>query len=105
MSSYWHCISEELFLFDDHDMHLNDGSCLMLRSLCSLNFLSGSSISGNKSHMFPWLGLSAVLVSQEKKDCNMFLLLEFSHRFFCLLQSCWDISTLAGLANSSDALV
>lgn len=48
MSFYWHCPSEEVFLFYDHDVHLYDSSSLMLRSSCSLKFLSGSFISGNK---------------------------------------------------------
>lgn len=38
VSSYCHCLS---------DVHLYCGSSLMLRTLCSLKFLSGSFVSGN----------------------------------------------------------
>lgn len=44
-SSYWHCPSEGLFVFHDHDVLLYNRSCLMVRSLHSLNFLSGSQTS------------------------------------------------------------
>lgn len=87
-------------LLYDHDVHLYTWSCLMIQSSCFLKFLSGSFLSVNKCQMFPCLGLSAASESQEKKGCGMFLPKEFSHWLFCLVRSCWDISTLAGLANS-----
>lgn len=106
MSSYWHCpseqnSSEELFFSYYHNVQwlLFDAEVFVL-----FKVLKWVSYKWEQMPRVPLLSLSAVLVSQGK-GWDMFLPLEFSHWFFCPMQSCWDIRALAGLANSSDAVV